>query len=386
LGLFRASALAVVVGTFTVIPAFLVGVLSLQIRADLGVSLAQAAAGVTVFFAAGALGTAPLGRLSQRVGALESMRTATVISGLSMLAIAAFASSLEVLLGLLVVAGLANALNQPAINLLMAEEVPLGRQGLAFGVKQSAIPAAILVSGLALPLVALPLGWRATVGICGALALVVAAVAVTAGSSRHPTAHLPVRTTGPPPSRELVLLAVGAGLASFGPAALGAHMVASAVDAGISEAGAGVLVAAASAGSLILRVSLGERADRRADYGFLPVAVLLASGSLGYALIASGEPTPLAIGAVVAFCLGWGWPGLFNLAVVNRHRAAPASATGVTQSGIYVGASAGPALFGLAVTQTSYGTAWAVIAVMALAGAATFFAAGRGLTARAAVR
>ncbi|MBA3358615.1 MAG: MFS transporter, partial [Thermoleophilaceae bacterium] len=183
MGLLRASALAVAVGTVTVIPGFLVGVLSLQIRSDLGVSLAQAAAGVTVFFAAGALGTASLGRLSQRMGALESMRTAAVISGLSMLAIAAFASSLEILLGLLVVAGLANALNQPAINLLMAEEVPLGRRGLAFGVKQSAIPAAILVSGLALPLVALPLGWRATVGICGGLALAVAAVALTAGSS-----------------------------------------------------------------------------------------------------------------------------------------------------------------------------------------------------------
>ena len=374
------------VGTVTVIPGFLVGVLSLQIRSDLGVSLAQAAAGVTVFFAAGALGTASLGRLSQRVGALESMRLAAVISGLSMIAIAAFASSLEVLLGLLVVAGLANALNQPAINLLMAEEVPLGRQGLAFGVKQSAIPVAIIVSGLALPLLALPLGWRATVGICGGLALLVAAVALLVGDSRHPTAGRPARTTGPRPSRELALLAVGAGLASFGPSALGAHLVASAVDVGISEARAGVLVAAASAGCLILRVSLGERADRRADYGFLPVAVLLAGGSIGYALIASGEPTLLVIGAVVAFCLGWGWPGLFNLAVVHRHRAAPASATGITQGGIYVGASAGPALFGLAAAQLGYATAWAVIAFMALAGAATFFAAGRGLTARAAVR
>ena len=53
---------------------------------------------------------------------------------------------------LLAVAGLANAVNQPAINLFMADQVPLDRQGLAFGIKQSAIPGAILVSGLALPL------------------------------------------------------------------------------------------------------------------------------------------------------------------------------------------------------------------------------------------
>ena len=39
----------------------------------------------------------------------------------------------------------------------------LDRQGLGFGIKQSAIPAAILMSGLALPVLALPLGWRVDV-------------------------------------------------------------------------------------------------------------------------------------------------------------------------------------------------------------------------------
>ena len=36
----------------------------------------------------------------------------------------------------------------------------MDRQGLAFGIKQSAIPAAVLISGLALPVLAIPLGWR----------------------------------------------------------------------------------------------------------------------------------------------------------------------------------------------------------------------------------
>ena len=73
-------------------------------------------------------------------------------------------------------AGLANAVTQPAINLFMADQVPLARQGLAFGIKQAAIPAAVLVSGLTLPLLALPLGWRPTFAICAAGALVVAVV------------------------------------------------------------------------------------------------------------------------------------------------------------------------------------------------------------------
>ena len=70
----------------------------------------------------------------------------------------------------LTAAGLANAVTQTAINLFMSEQVARDRQGLAFGIKQSGIPAAILVSGLALPALALPLGWRATFAICGGLA------------------------------------------------------------------------------------------------------------------------------------------------------------------------------------------------------------------------
>ena len=85
------------------------------------------------------------------------------------------AQSLAILLGLLAVAGLANSVSQPAINLFMADQVPLDRQGLAFGIKQSAIPAAVLVSGLALPVLALPLGWRATFAICAGAVLAVAA-------------------------------------------------------------------------------------------------------------------------------------------------------------------------------------------------------------------
>ena len=68
-----------------------------------------------------------------------------------MLAAALVAHSLVVLLLLLALAGVANSIVQPAINLFMADQVPPDRQGLAFGIKQSGIPGAVLLSGLALP-------------------------------------------------------------------------------------------------------------------------------------------------------------------------------------------------------------------------------------------
>jgi len=370
----RPAALAIAAGAATVLPGFLVGALALQIRADLGVSVAAVASGVTVFFAAGALGAGPGGRLAERMGALSSILACVVATAVCLLLAALAAHSLAVLLALLAAAGVANAVTQPAINLFMADQVPLARQGLAFGIKQAAIPAAVLVSGLTLPVLALPLGWRPTFAICAAGVL---AVAVVVRRSTTSFAPVPQRDPAPRPSRALIVTAVGAALASAGPNSLGAYLVASAVDVGIAEGVAGLLAAAGSGVALLTRVALGERADRRRDYGFAAVVVLLVSGSLGFALLATGETVLFVFGVFAAFALGWGWPGLFNLAVVDLNREAPGAATGVTQTGIYVGAAAGPAAYGLVSEAYGYSTAWVVSGVLCLLAALAFWYAGR---------
>jgi predicted MFS family arabinose efflux permease len=340
----------------------------------LDVSVEAVATGVTVFFLAGAFGAGPGGRLAERIGAVTAMRGCVLVTAACLLAAATLAGSLAVLLALLALAGLANAVSQPAINLFMAEQVVLERQGLAFGIKQSAIPAAILVSGLALPLLALPLGWRATFAACA-----LAPLAVAAALRRNVTRLRPAssRAPAPRPTRGLVLIALGAALASSGPNVLGAYLVASAVDAGIGEAAAGLLLALGSALSLLMRVALGQRADRRRDYGFGAVVALLAAGAGGFALLASGSAVPFVAGALLAFTLGWGWPGLFNVAVVDRHRDAPGAATGVSQTGIYVGAAAGPAAFGVLSAGAGYAAAWAAAAAVALLAALVIAVAGR---------
>jgi predicted MFS family arabinose efflux permease len=380
-GLARPSALAVAAGAATVLPGFLIGALALQIRADLDVSVEAVAAGVTVFFLAGALGAGPGGRLAERVGAADAMRGCVLVTAGGLLAAAALADSLAALLALLALAGLANAVCQPAINVFMAEQVPLERQGLAFGIKQSAIPAAVLVSGLALPLLALPFGWRATFALC---ALGPLAVAVAMGRSAHHLRSPVEREPAPRPTRELVAIAAGAALASAGPNAMGAYLVASAVDTGIAEGAAGLLVALGSALSLAVRVALGQRADRRRDYGYGTMVVFLVGGAAGFALLASGATVPFVIGALVAFTLGWGWPGVFNLAVVESHRDAPGAATGVSQTGIYVGAAGGPAAFGAISAAGGYEVAWAATAALALVAALVIALAARYPAGRAA--
>jgi predicted MFS family arabinose efflux permease len=370
----RPAALAVAAGAATVLPGFLVGSLALQIRSDFDVSVATVASGVTVFFAAGAIGAGPGGRLSERIGGLRAMRGCVVATAALMLACGLVAWSLAVLLVLLALAGVVNSVCQPAINLFMADQVPLDRQGLAFGIKQSAIPTAVLVSGLALPVLALPLGWRATFAICAGVVLGLAAAMRRAGSQLAPP---PERDRPPRPSRKLVLTAVGAALASAGPCALSAYLVASAVDAGIAEGAAGVLAAAGSGLSLVVRIIVGHRADRRRDYGFSAMVGLMVVGAGGFALLATGEEAPFVVGAFVAFAFGWGWPGLFNLAVVDLHREAPGAATGISQTGIYVGAAFGPAAYGLLSSEIGYPAAWGVAGGLSLVAAAAVTYAAR---------
>jgi MFS family permease len=354
-----------------VFPSFLVGALALQISSDLDVGVEAVAVGVTVFFLAGAVTTGWGGRLADHIGALRAIRTSVLVTAAALVA-AALAPSIAILFLVLAGAGVANAVAQPAINLFVAEQIPADRQGIGFGVKQSGIPAAILLSGLALPVLALPLGWRPTLALC-ALAPLGVGLALPRGQGVH-TSRRPASRR---PSRALILTAVGAALATAGPNALGAYMVASAVHVGIGEGTAGLLAALASALSLAARITLGARADRRHDYGLAAVIVLLAGGAVGFVLMTSTTVAVFVAGSLVAFTLGWGWPGLFNLFVVSSHRETPGSATGVSQTGIYVGAAGGPAAFGLLAAGPGYPAAFTAAAVAALVAAGVLWLARR---------
>jgi hypothetical protein len=78
-----------------------------------------------------------------------------------------------------------------------------------------------------------------------------------------------------------------------------------------------------------------------------------------------------------AYVTAWGWPALLHLAVVRRNPRAPSAATGIVNTGAFLGAVGGPILFGWLATAESYGTAWSTSAVWALAGMCTIAFADR---------
>jgi len=150
--------MAVAVATAGMLPPFLTGGLAVQVRADLDFGPGALGIAVAAFFATSSLASAVMGRLVERIGAHRGMRLAAAGSAISLLGIATLASSLAGLVACLVLGGLANAVSHPSTHLSLAREVPADRQGLSFGIKQSAIPAATLLAGLAVPAIAVTLG------------------------------------------------------------------------------------------------------------------------------------------------------------------------------------------------------------------------------------
>ena len=376
----RPILLAVSVATVGVLPSFLTGGLAVQIRGEIGFGAGALGLAVAVFFAVSSLASALAGRMVERVGSHTAMRSSALIGVLALLAVGTLAGSWWGLVACLVLGGLGNAIAQPATNLMLAREVPGGRQGLAFGVKQAAIPVATLLAGLAVPVLAVTVGWRWAFAGAALLALVVSLL-VPRNRDGVSASRAKESRAGGAPLAPLILLAVGIGLGSTAATPLGAFLVESAASTGVAVAAAGLLLALGSGVGIVVRVVAGHLADGMSGGRLRLVAGMLVLGTAGFAMLASGAPGLLVAGVVLAFGAGWGWPGLFNFAIVKSNPEAPAAATGITQTGASGGAALGPLLFGYTVEATSYGTAWLAAAAVALL-AAVAIVAGRRLLVR----
>jgi MFS family permease len=296
------------------------------------------------------------GRLVERLDPERGIALTALGGAAVFLALALLTRSWLHLVVFMISGGVLVAFGHPAANLLLSEAMPRDRNGLAFGIKQSAVPMATLLAGSSVPALALTLGWRWAFASAAAPALI-----LFVATLRRPRAtRLRAPTGRPTPLPPLIALAVMSGFAAGAANAMAAFFVDSAVTRGFAVGLAGALLAFGGAASVTLRILLGWQADRRGDDDDLPVVIaMLLVGTIGFILIPVA-PTPvfLAIAAFLAFGCGWSWNGLLVRSVVLAHPRAPAAATGVTQTGVYAGAVAGPVLFGLLAEHVSDAAAW----------------------------
>jgi predicted MFS family arabinose efflux permease len=367
---------AAAIATVGVLPAFLVGALGPELRDDLRFTTAQLGLAVSAAFLAQALVASPLGGLIDRLGPSGSVRSAAALAVVVAIGLSA-AQSWTMLTLLLAASGVANGIAQLAASTTLAQSVPAGRQGAAFGIKEAAKPAATFACGVATPLVAALASWRLAFVACAAAALVMLHVARTlpaATPERRPVAGAPShRSVG------LLLVAAGSALGSAVATPLGVFLVETLARAGFSPGAAGALLAAGSVSSIAARVLGGIHADRFAGRQLRWVAAMLAVGAVGLALLATGRPEALVLGTLIAFGGAWGWPGLLNLAVARRHPDAVGAAAGVVLTGAALGGGIGPLAFGMLAEHVSFAAAWLACGGLAAVAACTVLAGRRAL-------
>jgi MFS family permease len=352
--------------TVGVFPVFLVGGLGVQLQRELhfgAASLGVAAAG---FFTVAALFSRAMGSLVERIGARLGMQLAAGGSALCLLGLALVGNQAW-LMAILWLSAVPNSLGQPSSNLLVAQGVPADRRGLGFGVKQSSIPLATLLSGFAVPGVALTIGWRWVFVIAGVIALV-AAVSVPWLPQAERSAAGKQEEHGGVRWVTLVLIAAAGGLGSAAANALGSFVTTTSVAVGFSPGAAGLVLSLGSAAGLTIRLLAGVVADRWKPNLLRLITGMLFVGSVGFGLMAVPSSGPFLAGVAVAFGAGWAWPGLLNFSVAQIAPDRVASATSFTQTGIYLGGSFGPLLFGVLAEQIGLSGAWLSAGVSAVCG------------------
>lgn len=352
------------------LPVFLLGGLAVQIRADLGFSETQLGAAVTIGFLAGALAGPLGGRVADRIGARAAIVTGAVLASIGLAGIGLLAADWATLTLFAGIGTLSFAFMDPGLAILISSSVDERRHGLAFGTKEASIPAATLTAGLAVPFIALTLGWRWALAL-GVIPLAILTVALPRVNQARPRiAGGRTGSAAAPPSRSaLIQVSAAAACASTASSGIGVFLTESAVAMGFQPGPAGLLLATGSMAGIITRVATGVRADRTARPQLRTIATMIGLGAVAMALASLGSAPLLVLGAVGSFAGGWGWTGLLFLSLVRSSPSSPGAAAGIGLTGLGIGNALGPVAFGAVAEQFSFASAWLGAATLAAVGA-----------------
>lgn len=348
-----------------VFPGLATGALAVQVKEDFGVSAGEYGWTIGSFFLAASLTSIGVGRLAQRIGPRRQLRLGLVATALVQLVVAVAVGNFAGLLVCLALAGMFNSMIQTAVNLALSQ-ARLKRLGFAVAAKQSAMPAAAMLGGLAVPALALTVGWRFVFGFGAGLAMA-AWVLVGRFVPMSEVGWSGAGRAAGSPRRALIGAAVVSALLAFSSGAINAWTVASGVDAGLGEGVAGAVLSAGAATGIGLRLIAGRGVDTSRVAPFRAAATLSVVGLVGFVALAPRVAWLHVAATFLAFGGGWIWPVFTNFAIVNANPESAGAATGITQSGVYVGVFAAPILTGYAIDAWGYPTMWLLVGAVAVA-------------------
>lgn len=332
--------------------------------------LSRAALGllVSVMFGVAAGMSLVTGQVVDVVGERRGLLAlATVMVGA--MSIASLAQSYLWLVVAVALAGVGQALANPATNLLVAGDVPAERRGMAVGIKQSGVQFAALGSGLFLPAVAAAAGWRAGFGLATLLAVGLLLVVWWLVPRGHSAAGTRWRWARPP--AWVIGLMVYSLLMGGSIATVTSYLPLYAVEQ-LELAGwvGGAALSLFGLAGIVARMWWGRWTDRSPHVR--PVLVWLAAGaavSVMFLLLAAA----VSAGLVWLAALGVGATAAAANAIVMvavLRKGGTGHAAGIVSVGFFAGFVVGPATFGLIADANGYAAAWCLTATGFAAAAA----------------
>ena len=351
------------------------------IRADLGLTLAQAGSFLSAYYIGPSLVSLPAGSLADRWGVKRMLVLGQLVIAAGLLA-ASFATSYAALSLLLIAAGFGYGMLNPTSTKAVMGWAPTTRRATLVGLKQVGLPFGGMLGAALLPALAVALGWR--------VALVVSAALIAAGAlaslvvyREPPDLALPPAAPGARgamlsvlTSRDLWLLSVATAVFAAMQTVWMSFLVLYLESVvGLTLLSASRCLALAQFGGMAGRVLFGMLSDRLFGGRRRLPLVLAGAGSAACSIViastgAGVSTTALAMLAFVFGVVGIGWNGVQHtwMAELAGPRAA-GTAVGLGLGISSAGVTLGPVIFGYFVQRAGgFRTPWIVLALaMALA-------------------
>jgi predicted MFS family arabinose efflux permease len=353
------------------LPLYGVSALGPLLVADLHLSRQELGWLATVTISAAAVLSMAAGRLVDQIGARRGLIGLAVAVVVTLVA-ASLTDSYGWLLAALAVAGVGQALANPATNVLVRARIPPPGDGLAIGYKQSGVQISALLSGLVLPRVASDHGWQWGFRTSAILALV---VLLSVPLVRAPAPHIRPRRREPFPPW-LFRLTLYCFVLAIANAAVATYLPLFAVqDLDYEPSLGGEVLACFGAAGLFGRVWWAKRAAKREGR---PATMLT-----GLAWVAAACALPLALATlphlgmlvwVGAVGVGGSATAAYAVAMLDVVRNAgedTGRASGLVSVGFFLGFAVGPVAFGSLTGHAGYLAGWiAVVGALVLAAVA----------------
>jgi MFS transporter, ACS family, hexuronate transporter len=357
------------------------------IRADLGLTLAQAGSFLSAYYVGPALVSLPAGTLADRWGVKRLLVLGQLVIALGLVA-ASTATSYAAFVPLLVAAGVGYGILNPTSTKAVMAWAPPAHRATLVGFKQVGLPLGGVLGAALLPVLAVSIGWRPALLVSAGL-VAAGAVASLVVYRDPPDSGLPARAAGQRgavvsvlTSRDLWLLSLATGVfAAMQTVWMSFLVLYLQGSAGLTLIAASRLLALAQVGGMSGRILFGLLSDRLFGGSRRLPLVLAGVGSSACSLIlawtgAGASGVGLAGLAFVFGVVGIGWNGVQQtwMAELVGARAA-GTAVGLGLAVASAGVTLGPLTFGYVVEAVGgYQGPWIGLALTMVAAVVLLFA------------